>query len=708
MSLMDDVRRKAAQDPQRVAFYEGENPKILEVAAELTKGGLARCAIVGDAEAIRAKAREEGVDLAGVELVDVTDEEGNESFSKRFEVIPACPYKSKGVRRHAARAMDRAFMMQRIGDVDVSFGGIDCSTGDVILAGEKIIGLADGVTTVSSAGIFDVPGWEGSEGNLLGFADSAVCVNPDSQKLAQIAVTSARTVAALTGWEPRVAMLSYSTDGSSEGELVQKVRDAVEAAHELAPELKIDGEFQLDAAIRPDVAAKKVHRPSEVAGRANVIVWPDINVGNIGVKLVQNFAHANAYGPFLQGFQEGRVRLLALVPRSRARWQRRYELRPRPGAEGGLDMADVKKRDFRVLVINPGSTSTKVGVFEGERALMEKTVDHDAATLSTFAGVSEQMPYRMETIMSALAEAGIDPRTMDAFVGRGGGLMPVEGGTYEVNDTLLDHARRGANGVQHPAQLGPQIAHELAQAAGRPAFVVNPPDTDELCDLARMTGVRGVYRHVHLHALNLKETAIRHAASMGRRYEELDLVVCHVGGGISVSAHHLGRMVDGYDIVGGEGMMAPTRCGASRGGGAEPDRRGPHHGGAPSHVHEDGRLCGPARHLGRARGPGRAAAGDAAARRAWDALLYQLTKAICAMAGVLGGHVDAILLGGGMAHSAELVDHVRKTCGWVAPVTAYPGEFELEALAAGARRVLSGEERPKTYTGVPVFQGFDD
>ena len=372
-------------------------------------------------------------------------------------------------------------------------------------------------------------------------------------------------------------------------------------------------------------------------------------------------------------------------------------------------MADVKKRDFRILVINPGSTSTKVGVFEGERALMEKTVDHDAATLSTFAGVSEQMPYRMETIMSALAEAGIDPGTMDAFVGRGGGLMPVEGGTYEVNDTLLDHARRGANGVQHPAQLGPQIAHELAQAAGRPAFVVNPPDTDELCDLARMTGVRGVYRHVHLHALNLKETAIRHAASMGRRYEELDLVVCHVGGGISVSAHHLGRMVDGYDIVGGEGMMAPTRCGAL------PVAEVLNLIDAGRTTAELRRMCmktgGFVDLLGTSDARevlSRAAAGDAAARRAWDALLYQLTKAICAMAGVLGGHVDAILLGGGMAHSAELVDHVRKTCGWVAPVTAYPGEFELEAMAAGARRVLSGQEEAKVYTGVPVFQGFDD
>lgn len=372
-------------------------------------------------------------------------------------------------------------------------------------------------------------------------------------------------------------------------------------------------------------------------------------------------------------------------------------------------MADSEKRDYRILVINPGSTSTKVGVFEGERPLMERTVDHDAATLAGFEGVSDQLPYRRETIMAALGEAGIDPATMDAFVGRGGGLMPVEGGTYEVNDVLLDHARRGANGVQHPAQLGPQLAAALAEEFGGPAFVVNPPDTDELCDLARVTGVRGVYRHVHLHALNLKETAIRHAASMGRRYEDLDLVVCHVGGGISVSAHHLGRMVDGYDIVGGEGMMAPTRCGAL------PVAEVLDYLEAGHTTEEVRRLCmrtgGFVDLLGTSDArevTARAKAGDAAAARAWDAMLYQLTKCVCAMAGVLGGHVDGILIGGGMAHSAELVDHVRRTCGWVAPVTAYPGEFELEAMAAGARRVLSGEEEAKVYTGVPVFQGFDD
>ena len=219
-------------------------------------------------------------------------------------------------------------------------------------------------------------------------------------------------------------------------------------------------------------------------------------------------------------------------------------------------------RAWRVLVINPGSTSTKVGLFDGESPVFTVNVAHEASELAKFAGVSDQLPYRVGLIERALADNGVELSSIDAFVGRGGGLLPLPGGTYEVDDVLLDHATRGANGVQHPAQLGPQIAHAFAERVGKPAFVVNPPDTDELCDDARMTGVRDVYRHVHLHALNLKETAIRHAASMGRAYEDCRFVVCHIGGGISISAHDHGKMIDGADIVGGEGPMAPTRCGA--------------------------------------------------------------------------------------------------------------------------------------------------
>ena len=364
-------------------------------------------------------------------------------------------------------------------------------------------------------------------------------------------------------------------------------------------------------------------------------------------------------------------------------------------------------RGWRVLVINPGSTSTKVGLFDGERAVFTVNVAHEASELAKFAGVSDQLPYRVGLIDQALAENGVELASIDAFVGRGGGLLPLPGGTYEVDDVLLDHATRGANGVQHPAQLGPQIARAFAGRVGKPAFVVNPPDTDELCDEARMTGVRGVYRHVHLHALNLKETAIRHAASAGRAYEECRFVVCHIGGGISVSAHDRGRMVDGADIVGGEGPMAPTRCGALPvaevldyldAGHATADVR---------------RMCmktggfvdllGTSDALEVSR---RAEAGDEAYRRAWDAMVYQICKEIGAMAAVLGGNVDGILLGGGMVHNKGLVRAIEERCGWIAPVFAYPGEFELEAMAAGARRVLDGVEKPLRYSGKPVFEGF--
>lgn len=364
-------------------------------------------------------------------------------------------------------------------------------------------------------------------------------------------------------------------------------------------------------------------------------------------------------------------------------------------------------RGWRVLVINPGSTSTKVGLFDGERAVFTVNVAHEASELAKFAGVSDQLPYRVGLIEQALAENGVELASIDAFVGRGGGLLPLPGGTYEVDDVLLDHATRGANGVQHPAQLGPQIARAFAGRVGKPAFVVNPPDTDELCDEARMTGARGVYRRVHLHALNLKETAIRHAASAGRAYEECRFVVCHIGGGISVSAHDRGRMVDGADIVGGEGPMAPTRCGALPvaevldyldAGHATADVR---------------RMCmktggfvdllGTSDALEVSR---RAEAGDEACGRAWDAMVYQICKEIGAMAAVLGGNVDGILLGGGMVHNKGLVRAIEERCGWIAPVFAYPGEFELEAMAAGARRVLDGAEEPLRYSGKPVFEGF--
>ena len=365
---------------------------------------------------------------------------------------------------------------------------------------------------------------------------------------------------------------------------------------------------------------------------------------------------------------------------------------------------------YKVLTINPGSTSTKIALFEGEKCLYSQNVSHDANELDKYKTMPEQLPYRRETIMNLLNEAGITLDDVDVFAGRGGGLLAMEGGTYEVTDLMLDHARTCANGVIHPAALGSQLAHEFAAQYEKKAMVVNPPDVDELQDLARMTGIKGVNRIIHLHALNLKETAIRHSKKvMNKTYEECNYVVCHIGGGISVSAHRGGKMVDGYDIVGGEGPMAPTRSGSV----AVADLLG--------YIKDNNleladvkKLCtrtgGFVSHVGISDAlelTNRAKNGDKCAEMLWNTMIYQIEKCIGSMAAVLHGKVDGILLGGGMVYNEDLVNQITDTCSFIAPVTAYPGEFEMEAMAAGAIRVLNGEEEVKVYSGKRIWDGFD-
>ena len=357
--------------------------------------------------------------------------------------------------------------------------------------------------------------------------------------------------------------------------------------------------------------------------------------------------------------------------------------------------------EYKILTINPGSTSTKIAIYEGETKLFSANVAHDANELAKYPGISDQLPYREETIRALLAESGVSLDGVAAVVGRGGGLLAMEGGVYGMNEIMLDHAVRGANGIQHPAQLGPQIAKKFADEIGCPVFVVNPPDVDELQPVARMTGIKGVYRNVHLHSLNLKETAIQHSKKIGKKYEDCNYVVCHIGGGTSISAHLKGRMVAGNDIVGGDGPMTPTRCGAV------PVAE------VVNYCFQEGMDKKTAKALTTKSGgfvsllgtsdaievSERAAKGEKVASLAWNAMIYQIIKEIGAMAAVLHGQVDGILLGGGMVHNPELVAKITEACSFIAPVTAYPGEFEMEAMASGAIRALKGEEEVKTYTG---------
>lgn len=304
MSILDQIYVKAKLNPQRVAFPEAENEKMMQAAFETGQEGYIIPVLVGNVEKLKVLSEERGYDARVFEFVDIRDEEYKHTLIERYTALPDTRLKEKALARRMEEPLYYAMVMEAVGEAGVTFAGIDNTTGDVLLAGQMIIGLRPGISTISSIGLCDIPGFEGSEGSLLAIGDSAVCTNPNAEQLAAIAVSACDTVRELLDWEPRCAMISYSTLGSGQGELIDKVVQAVQLANELRPELAIDGEFQFDAAISPSVAEKKVTRESRVAGKANVIIWPDLNVGNVGVKLIQQFGHADAYGPMLQGFNK--------------------------------------------------------------------------------------------------------------------------------------------------------------------------------------------------------------------------------------------------------------------------------------------------------------------------------------------------------------------------------------------------------------------
>jgi butyrate kinase len=361
-------------------------------------------------------------------------------------------------------------------------------------------------------------------------------------------------------------------------------------------------------------------------------------------------------------------------------------------------------KEFEIFAINPGSTSTKIALFKGDKCLFSKNVPHDAETLKQFPTISDQLAYRRNTITALLDESGVRLDAVDAFVGRGGGLMALEGGTYNIDDLLLDHARRGANGIQHPANLGSQLAYDFAQTFGGRAFVVNPPDVDEFELVARITGLSEVTRESRIHALNQKEIGIRYAGKIGRRYEDLNLVISHIGGGVSVTAHKNGRMIDSNDNVNGDG---PTRAGSIpavalikmcfSGKYSEKELYGL--------ITKNGGLVDLLGTANVREVLDRIKNGDGRAKIVYDAMCYQIGKYIGAYAATLCGKVDAIILTGGIANDDYLVDQIKKMVGFIAPVVVMPGEFEMEAMASGAIRVLSGQEKTLSYTGIPVWDG---
>ena len=361
---------------------------------------------------------------------------------------------------------------------------------------------------------------------------------------------------------------------------------------------------------------------------------------------------------------------------------------------------------YRILTLSPGSTSTKVAVFEGDEPIFKANVRHDPAELASFDHAKDQLQYRIDTIERELAAANVTLDSIDAFSGYCGGMGPTIGGIFAIDETVCEHVLNC--GMNHPAILGAPILYSFAQKTGKPAFAVNQPDTDELDDVARITGYPGVYRKSHVHCLNQKECAIRYAASLGKSYDEINVIVAHVGGGLSVAAHRQGRMVDTNDVLEGSGPFAPNRSGdvplkpvVALAFSGEHDKKE-----IMNVIGKTGGLLGLVGTDDAIAINQRIAEGDQWAKVVYEAMAYQTAKAIGAFAATLKGKVDGIILTGGVSNDKGFVAYIEERVGWIAPVVAYGGDFEMEGSASGAVRALEGTEEVMTYTGEPSWKGF--
>ncbi|ODJ64778.1 butyrate kinase [Brochothrix thermosphacta] len=355
---------------------------------------------------------------------------------------------------------------------------------------------------------------------------------------------------------------------------------------------------------------------------------------------------------------------------------------------------------FKILAINPGSTSTKIAVYEGDKLMFEKTASHSTEALAPFETVIEQYDYRTEFIKETLAAENITLESLDAVVGRGGLLAPLESGTYRVNEQML-HDLRGALYGEHASNLGALIANRISELYGIPAFIVDPVVVDELQAIARISGNKAIERKSIFHALNHKSAGRKVAAKKRYRYDERNWIIAHLGGGISVGAHQQGKVIDVNNALDGDGPFSPERSGGlplqqtlaySQ---EERWQKNPFYrqlvgkGGVVSYLETNDMRTVEAM----------VADGNTEAKIVFEAMAYQVSKEIGACAAVLNGEVDGIILTGGLANSASFTQLVSRKIQWIAPVILEPGEDELLALNEGAQRVMHGEEEARQYRG---------
>ena len=375
---------------------------------------------------------------------------------------------------------------------------------------------------------------------------------------------------------------------------------------------------------------------------------------------------------------------------------------------------------MKILVVNPGSTSTKMAVYDDEKPILLRNITHTAEELAPFDAITEQQDFRRQLVLDELQRSDI-PLEFDAVIGRGGLVKPIAGGVYEINNQMIEDTLHGCVMHNHACNLGCLIAYEIAETINSQkltvlatphsqrenspeqkcrAFIADPGVVDELTPLARISGSPLMPRICIWHALNQRAIARRYARGIGREYEDLNLIICHLGGGISVAAHEHGRAIDANNALDGEGPFSPERAGSLPA--ADLIRL------CFSGKYTEKQLlksiagkAGLTAHLGTNNMREileRIKQGDERAQLLVDAMLYHTAKQIAAEAAVLCGNIDAILLTGGMAHSDYIVSELRRRIAFLAPVYCFPGENEMEALALNALAVLQGKRLSKTYT----------
>lgn len=711
-----------------VIFPEALDPRTLEAACFL--GRFIRPVFLAPEAEVRALAAQSLEHLGADRVAYTLSESAFITPASRPDLVAAFAaeamvfHRTQGRELSAAEARALVSEPGRFGIWAVKEGHADMVVGGAIHGPKDffrpMVDLLARREVTCETGVFVLPDSHPNDvypHNIVVFGDVGVNATMTARTLAEVAVGTCAVARDLIPEdvlpEIRCAMVSYSNRGSDEGpspELVRQAADLVPAilAQRIAQgeryrSIHIRGEVKVSVALSRRSAGLYQADSLPWEGGPNVIVCPNLDMGNLLYHLyATRFPEAKKF-PVMFGLRFQGVDLpMDCTPEDIRLAVKASVMRLHAFGEWQRTPKDTFFRRHRVLVLNPGSTSTKTSVFEGDEERFTEEIQHPAEELKAFEGqpITAQFAFRKDAVLGFLAAKGLELGDLDAVAGRGGLLRPIPHGTWKVGPTMLDDLKAGSRG-EHASNLGALIAAELVAGTGKPAYIVDPVVVDEADPKVKISGLKELPRRVISHALNQIATARRYAEEHETFYERINVIVAHMGGGITVGAHKKGRYIDVNNGLDGEGPFSPQRTGTLPAGQLIDLCYSGKYTKAELKLLNKGRgglidLLGTAdmREVER-----RVEAGDAEAKLVYDALAYQIAKAITALVPAFDGEaIDAILLTGGMARSPKLVGELRRlTAALGCGVQVFPGENEMAALAKGALRVLSGREQAKDY-----------